>query len=266
MLRQGSAQVDLSKTLKKYIKNQAIFYVTLDPERALGLEDVLPNYTIICPYTSQLTEKLQKDGVEILILEETMPAKKVEEIVGRGTYGILKSDFIQRYIAANVRDSTPHIMILKNSALIETFCKKQGWKLLAPAAKVAEQFENKISQYKLLKNIVPYPYSAIGNLSSVELLTFNVNNSINNYVLQFNRGHSGNSTFFINSQSDLKKLTKKFPRREAKISEYIKGKTYTLNCLVLKSGQVITGSLSEQITGLKRATNNPNTTCGNDFT
>jgi len=29
---------------------------------------------------------------------------------------------------------------------------------------------------------------------------------------------------------------------------------------------VVAGSISEQITGLKSATNNPNTTCGNDFT
>jgi predicted ATP-grasp superfamily ATP-dependent carboligase len=88
---------------------------------------------------------------------------------------------------------------------------------------------------------------------------------VGTFVLQFNRGHSGNSTYFIKLKKDLEKLARLYPNREAKISEYIKGKTYTLNCLVLGNGEVLTGSISEQITGLKSATNNPNTTCGNDF-
>ena len=157
-----------------------------------------------------------------------------------------------------------HGIKLKNQfyKIIEDFCKKLGWKLFAPKAKVAEQFENKISQYKLLKNVVPYPRTDISTLEKINI----DETRPRQYVLQFNRGHSGNTTFFINSKKDLEKLAKKFPKREAKISEYIKGKTFTLNCLVLKSGRVIAGSISEQITGLKSATNNPNTTCGNDFT
>ncbi len=251
--------MDLANAFKNRTINHAIFYITLDPERALGIEDVLPDYTIICPYKSRLVNEMKNRGVNVVVLEDELNQKEVAEAIKKGTYGILQSDFLQKYITANVRSWTPHIMILKNSQLIEDFCKKLGWKLLAPKAKVAEQFENKISQYKLLSDIVPFPKTIITTLDN---LTFNVNNS----VLQFNRGHSGNTTFFINSKKDLEKLAKKFPKREAKISEYIKGKTFTLNCLVLKSGRVIAGSISEQITGLKSATNNPNTTCGNDFT
>jgi len=249
---------------KNHVRNRAIFYVTLDPERALGLEDVLPNYTIICPYKSQLTEHLKNERVSIVALEEQVPQKELSKIVKKGTYGILQSNFVRKYINTNVGYRKPHIMVLKISQLIEDFCRKQGWKLLAPKAKVAEQFENKISQYKLLKNTVPYPETTLAHLRMFP--KSKSANSTRRMVLQFNRGHSGNSTFFIRSAQDLEKLIKKFPKRAAKISEYIKGKTYTLNCLVLKSGKVISGSISEQITGLKGATNNPNTTCGNDFT
>ena len=251
--------MDLANVFKNRTINHTIFYITLDPERALGIEDVLPDYTIICPYKSPLVNEMKNRGVNVVVLEDELKQKEVAEAIKKGTYGILQSDFVRKYIKTYVQGSIPHVMILKNSQLIEDFCKKQGWKLLAPMAKVAEQFENKISQYKLLSNIVPFPKSITTTLDN---LTFNVNNS----VLQFNRGHSGNTTFFINSKKDLEKLAKKFPKREAKISEYIKGKTFTLNCLVLKSGRVIAGSISEQITGLKSATNNPNTTCGNDFT
>ena len=253
-----SGHMDLAKKLGKYADKHAFFYVTLDPERATGLEDILPNYMIICPYTSDLTKKLQKDCVNIAVLEENMHAKKLKEAVARGTYGMLQSKFVQVLINKTCTNLTSaHIMVLKNSELIEGLCKKQGWRLLAPKASIAEKFENKISQYKLLKNTLPYPKSS---LITPEKFEFH-----EPVVLQFNRGHSGNSTFFIESQKDIENLYKLFPKREERVSEYIKGKTYTLNCLLLNSGDVLTGSLSEQITGLRIATNNPHTTVGNDF-
>ena len=263
--------MDLENVFKNRTISHAIFYITLDPGRAMGIKDVLPYYTIICPYKSELVNKLKNRGVNIVVLEDELKQKEVAEAIKKGTYGILQSDFVQRYITANVHSRTPHIMILKNSQLIEEFCKKLGWKLLAPKAKVAEQFENKISQYKILRNKVPYPPTFIANVRTVYNTVFMNHDSRfiihdSPFVLQFNRGHSGNTTFFINSKKDLEKLATKFPRREAKISECIKGKTFTLNCLAVKIGKVITGSISEQITGPKNATNNPNTTCGNDFT
>lgn len=264
--------MDLAKTLRNQAKNNAIFYVTLDPERALGLEDILPNYTIVCPYKSRLTEKLKRQPythdreqkVKFIVLEEELAEREVEKIVQRGTYGILSGCARSREARrSGIIPRNSYIMVLKNSELIENFCKRHGWNLIAPKAKIAGQFENKISQYRLLKNVVPYPKSVIAILKSQKRFASLTGGKA--IVLQFNRGHSGNTTFFLKSKGDLENLAKKFPKREAKISEYIKGKTYTLNCLVLRNGEVITGSLSEQITGLKGATNNPNTTCGNDF-
>jgi len=258
------SHMNLGKVLAKCVHGQAFFYVTLDPERALGLEDVMPNYTIICPYKSQLTDELQRVGVKIVVLEESINSSKLSEIVKRGTYGILQADFVQDCMnktCGKLNFSHTTILVLKNSVLIEALCKKQKWHLLAPKARIVEQFENKISQYKLLKNVAPYPATYISTLDQISIDEARPRQ----HILQFNRGHSGNSTFFIKSQADLKKLAGKFPKREAKISKYIKGKTYTLNCLVLSAGAILTGSISEQITGLKSATNNPNTTCGNDF-
>lgn len=263
--------MNLAKVLKSCVKNHAFFYVTLDPERALGLEDVMPNYTIICPFKSQLTDKLKRlpynydrsQMATVAVLEEHLSEGTVKKIGKRGTYGILQSDFVREYIRRvcgkdHVGYRKPHIVVLKNSQLIEDFCKKQNWQLLAPMAKVAEQFENKISQYRLLRNTAPYPNSFISTVRGAY-------SASPPFVLQFNRGHSGNSTFFIKTKKGLSKLRKLYPNRECKISEFIKGKTYTLNCLALKNGKVLTGSISEQITGLNTATNNPNTTCGNDF-
>ena len=316
MVSQKKPEKRWEKLLWELGKDKAFFYVTLDPERALGLEDILPNYTIICPYKSQFVYNLRDrvNCIQVFVLEEHLSAEEVKRIVERGTYGILQSDLVKSYINTIChifldrerydknkkgawKEKKAQIIVLKNSQLVENFCSKQGWKLLAPKAKVAEQFENKISQYRLLNDIVPYPKSFITNLGEMhekikeagcfrdfkgESFAFTIRGLkrsppcverkqlaalalSDTLVLQFNRGHSGNSTYFIKSRGDLEKLYKLFPNRQCKISQYIKGTTYTLNCVVLKNGEVITGSLSEQITGLKSATNNPNTTCGNDF-
>jgi len=276
--------INLVKEFKKYASSDAFFYVTLDPERALGLEDILPNYTIICPYKSALVDKIRnihnfrdrESYVRLIVLEEHMRMEEIAKIIKRGTYGILRwcADQADPPIPPRRkgRSNTQNILVLKNSALIENLCKKQGWRLLAPKAKIAEKFENKISQYKALKNIVPYPRSTVATLfklSGSDPDSYGVRPR-KKLVLQFNRGHSGNSTYFIGSAGSpqvnfLDKLIKLYPKREVKISEYINGRTYTLNCLVLSNGEVLTGSISEQITGLKSATKNPNTTCGNDF-
>ncbi len=265
--------MDWVNQLKELGKNKAFFYVTLDPERALGIEDILPNYTIICPYKSQLVHNLRdrKNCGQVLVLEEHLSSKEVKKIVERGTYGILQSELVRKHIQKTCDSrKNVYVLVLKNSALIEDFCKKQGWKLLAPKARIAEQFENKISQFRLLNDVVPYPRSFITNLEKMrkeaKVASCFRDFKGESFVLQFNRGHSGNSTYFIKLRGDLEKLYKLFPKRECKVSEYIKGKTYTINCVVLKNGEVITGSLSEQITGLKSATTNPNTTCGNNFT
>lgn len=277
-----SLGMNLEKEFKKSLSGKAFFYVTLDPERAMGIEDILPNYTIICPFRGRLTDSLRKKGVGLFILEDYIDARKIADIIKRGSYGLLQNALVKVHInkASRAKAMKTNILILKTSNLIEDLCKREHWTLLAPRASVAEKFENKVSQFKLLRKVVAYPKSTV--LTLEELLSFDLNKFFKidlgrrpqaQIVLQFNRGHSGNNTFFIKpngsisspQEINIKKLYKLFPRRQVKISEYIQGKTYTLNCLALRSGKIITGSISEQITGLAKATNNPSTTVGNDF-
>lgn len=255
--------MNLKAKFKNFFMGNAFFYVTLDPERALGLEDILPNYTIICPFRSRLTNSLKQRGIAIFILEDHMGVGKIKNIIKRGSYGMLQMDLIRNYMneTSYSKAQNVNILVLKNSALIEAVCEREHWSLLAPEAKIVEKFENKITQFQALKDMVPYPESRISTIAEMyknKKLTFPV-------ILQFNRGHSGNSTLFIKSQEGIKEIYSAYPKREIKISKVIKGKTYTLNCLVLQKGQVLTGSISEQITGLPRATNNINTTVGNDY-
>ena len=259
--------MNLAEEFKKYASSDAFFYITLDPERALGVEDILPNYHVICPYKSWLTDALKDSGVRVFVLEEEVGLDEAMKIAEKGSYGIMQANLVKDYIAkkaGTVPALRANILVLKTSALIEDFCKSQGWNLLAPKANVAEEFENKISQFKILRGVVPFPKSRISTMEEV----YNIAKSLNGEdatVIQFNRGHSGNTTFFVKSVSDIEELYKLFPKREVKISEFKKGKTYTLNCLVLRNRRVITGSISQQLTGLPEATSNPNSTVGNDW-
>lgn len=232
--------------------DMAIFYITKDPERATGVEDLLENYHVICPHPSTTTEVLKKNGVSVLVLDQ--------DIEG-GTYGILRLPTVQNYIkehASPTAGQAANILLLKTSTLIERVCSEQKWNLWAPKANVAKKYEDKVSQYNALAGIVPFPSSQITTIRDIQMDTYP-------YILQFNTGHSGEGTHVIENAKQLERLQEKFPDRDVRVSHYIHGKTYTLNALVTKSGDIYTGSISLQLTGLPEATNNPAATVGNDF-
>lgn len=243
------------------LETPPIFYVTKDPERATGIEDILGNYHIICPYKSQLAEQLKKTGVPFFVIEEECP-EKLEKAMKEGTYGIIQLECVKEYINKESKGEIPRILILKNSNLIETQCKEQGWELWAPKAKIATLYENKISQYRKLKNFVPFPKTIIENLENAEQA---IKNEKFPLVMQFNAGHSGEGTIILKDLSQLERYKQRFPKREVRIASFVEGKTYTLNALATKSGNIYTGSISLQLTGLPEATNNPSSTVGNDF-
>ena len=241
--------------------HEPIFYVAKDPERAMGLEMILKNYHVICPYESPLTAKFRDLGTPVYVLEEKS-GEGWEKYLRAGTYGILAMTDVQAYIRNRAKNKTPHILVLKVSRLIEKIAQKHGWKLLAPKAALAEKYERKISQYRLLKNLVAFPPTYLGSLQQLQK---SLSASIFPAVMQFNIGHSGNTTFLLKSLKDLDPHVQQHPKRDVRISPHIKGETYTLNALVTKKGDVYTGSISLQLTGLPEATGNPATTVGNDF-
>ncbi|MBI2643982.1 MAG: ATP-grasp domain-containing protein [Candidatus Wildermuthbacteria bacterium] len=239
-----------------------IFYVALDPERATGTESVIPNYHVICPYKSKLTEELHSQGTPLFILEEHLEKKELDRILERGSYGMLQFPAVQKYIQQEEKKNPVAIIVLKTSQLIEDLCEKKGWNLWTPKAEIATIFENKLSQYEKLHTAVPFVPTKIFSLkqfpSKIRAKQYPV-------IAQFNIGHSGGGTLLIHSLQDIKPLIEKFPERQVRVSPFLHGESYTLNGLVAKNGSVYHGSISMQLTGLKEATNNPLATVGNDF-
>lgn len=146
-----------------------------------------------------------------------------------------------------------NVVVFKNNAAIERYCKENGIILLNPPAELSEKIENKITQVKWL-----------GELSSLlpkHEITL-VKNILWNtpYILQWAHSHTGEGTLYVD---DIKEIREKFPEREAKITQYIEGPVFTVNIVVGDTIEV--GNISYQITGLKPYTENRFASVGNDW-
>lgn len=225
-------------------KSPNILYITREIERALAQEPV-DNYFILTnktPYSITIKEKYP-DNVHI-----------VESPSLLDTYELLTLP----ETAALVPKYNAHVLVFKNTTHIEEFCKNKNWKLLNPSAELSEIVENKISQVKWL-----------GELSSLlppHSITFtkDVMWQKKPFILQWSHGHTGGGTVLVRNANELKFLQDKFPHREARVSDFIKGPMFTMN-IAVSAQNIILGNLSYQITGMLPFTENVFSTIGNDW-
>lgn len=206
-------------------KKRPLLYITRQTERGCGLEDLLTNYRII-------TAAPQKD-----------------------TWEIMEKKHLPRGFA----------IVFKNNEKIQRLSKQKKLKLLNPDCRLVDKYENKISQYQWMKNIIPR------NLPKT-IITFPAKNSFQGlkkqigspFICQFNRSHTGEGTKLISNPKQWQELVKKFPLREVKCVEFVKNHIITVNVCIW-SGCVLTGNPSYQITGLKELTDLTFSTVGNDW-
>jgi len=211
--------------INKKIEKEPLLYITRNKQRATGIEKLLTNYKII-------TASPLKNTAEII--ETTVSPQGM-------------------------------VVVFKNNSKIQRTSKKKGLKLLNPDFRLAEKYENKISQYQWLKKIIPkYLPSTI--ISTPELILFSkIEKEIGlPFICQFNRGHSGEGTQRIKNEEDWEEIKEKFPQRPLRLSELIEGETFTINVCVWGKC-ILLGNSSYQITGLKEFTDLPFATIGNDW-
>ena len=150
------------------------------------------------------------------------------------------------------------IIVFKNNIQIEELAKEKKLKLLNPSAIISEKIENKISQIEWLgdmRNLLP----------SHEIIEAgNIEWNKKPFVLQWAHGHTGDGTIFIQKEDDLEIIKEKFPDRQARITEYIKGPVFTVN-IVANKKDILIGNINYQITGILPFTENPFSTIGNDW-
>ncbi len=237
---------------------QQLFYITLDPERALGVEDLLPSYHILYSELNQLTVPIADNGIDI---KNIVPSSENRI---HSTADILKHPATHAYIRT-VSHGRPNILVFKNDENITKLANSYNYTLLNPPYDLSRKFENKIefSNYLKAHNILQPDYKIFDRLEDVDYQTV-MNEFGREFVVQFMFGHSGNSTFFISDENQLKVLQAQYPLRQCKVSRKINGPTYTVNACITKLGTVI-GGISEQITGILELTSSAGGTVGNDF-
>jgi hypothetical protein len=236
-----------------------IFYLTLDPEKALGIEDLIPSYHILHSEPSQLAESISYNGVDIANFPRPVDAQIYS------TSKIFEDERVQKYIKEQSH-GTPQVLVFKNDKHIEAIAKKLNYSLLNPSAELAKKIENKVYFSKFVESIGKFKIPEYKEFSKLSDLIYTELSNVfgSEFVIQFSYGHAGSSTFFIDSNTALDDLIDKYPLRQGKVVRKIYGVPYTVNACITEYG-VVVGGISEQITGIERLTASAGGTVGNDF-
>lgn len=235
-----------------------VFYLTVDPERALGVEDLIPSFHIIHSEGSQLHDSIANHGIDIQRIEV--------EGDSQSTSKLFEAEKVKKYLKKH-QVGVADILVFKNDSQIETIANTLGVHLINPPSSISKTYENKIEFTHFIEklDIFSKPETKIyEKFSEAEydqltpLFGWNM-------VVQFMFGHSGNSTFYINNKEEFEELKTRYPLRKTKVAKLIKGVPYTINACITKVG-IVVGGISEQITGIEMLTSSKGGTVGNDFT
>ncbi len=225
--------------------NNTIIYITRDIERAVGCLSI-PSIFIISN-DSPFAKSVKKEFPDrIALIAHQRPLDTHELLAHQETSAILDAY------------DTPHILVFKNTSLIERWCAEKKYHLLNPPSKLASSIEEKITQLttlEKLRELMPrYEKKRIE-----EIQWFGVP-----FVLQFNHSHTGSGTIIIDAVEKLNELKNQFPKRESRIAPRIEGPVCTSNIVVARD-ITLTGNISYQITGIKPFTDSAFATIGNDW-
>lgn len=249
----------LTQKVNDFLSEKAIFYLANDPERALGLEHILDSYNIACIDTINYKELLPRERIGFFSLSEARPG---EDSVYRSSLKLIRSkEFLEFYAARKKKNN--FIQTFKISPAFAKAVADLGAESLNTAAYLNRMFENKLSQYSELAKAARFPKTIVTTLAATDYQQLKKELG-EKFVIQFNRGHTGSGTVFINGEEEFKNIQLHYPRRQVKISEYLQANSYTLNACITESG-VFMGGLSFQITGEPELAHEHGATIGNDW-
>lgn len=216
--------------------NEPIFYVTNDVGKGIGLENVLPDYHIICLDDHPLVDILQKRGVSVYCLERTLGSKN---IIFRSSGVILDHPAVLSFIKEKAKLVKPNILFFKPQKKIEIIAKRENFNLLGNSTEIGRSFEDKIEFFKLCqKEGLPVPGGEITTISAS-----NFGALVKKYgevlVVQFGRGWAGNSTFFVSTEKDWLNLKKRFGQIPVKTGSFINGRTILNNAVIFANDTLI---------------------------
>lgn len=251
----------LIRKINKATNGNPIFFITNDAERALGLENLLDHFHIICIDNNYIAQQLQS-AEHFFCLEQQGVASNS---IFRNSNILLEHPLVQEYIHRNTPQKEASFMFFKIAPQLEHTLEHAAIKahILNTSSLLNRKFENKVSQYQQLKDTsVCLPPTKVGEFLSISY--DEVMSTFGDFVLQFQTGHTGESTIFIDNPQEYMLLQEKFPHRLVKITKRINGNYYTINACVTRKG-IAMGGICNQITGVPELTAAKGATCGNDW-
>lgn len=238
-----------------------IFYVTNDVAKGLGLEELLPNYHIVCIDDHPLIDYLIESGVNVFCLEREIGRKN---IIFRSSGKLLENPLVKRYIKDKAGKDAPWIMYFKPSAKIDNIRQKQGYRRIGNDTRINRIFEDKISFYRLCQKWdLPVPPGEITDLTKTSYSILKKKYG-ENLVVQSGRGWAGSTTYFVDNQREFNIIKEKFGSRVVKITKYVEGKTLLNNCCVTRR-KILVGPPAEQIAAIPGFTAKKGGTCGRSW-
>lgn len=249
------------KNLLHNLISEDIFFVTPDVKRAIGIEDLLPNYHIICSYNDPLIPILRKRGVKIFCLEEIL---RNDALLINNSGSLLSHDLVVNYINYHSHN-IPHIMYFKPSVKIDLIIKTKGYRAIGNNFSLNEQFENKIKFFEFSRKYFPNisVVGKVGMLNQFEFQELSENLGLP-LVVQFGHGWAGKTTYFIKTKKEFTSLSKKFPRTIVKVTKKIDGYTVLNNCCIYKDS-VLIGPAAIQLNAIPELYPKPGVTCGRQW-
>ena len=240
--------------------NMPIFYVVPDIHWALGLEDILPHYHIVCADTTWAVDQLRHEGKSVFCADTDAP----RQLAKRSSSGLLDLAAVQSFIRGKSAGALPHILVFKPAPAIEKRCRELAYRLLAPASGVNRKYEDKLAFSRFLaEHALPRPDTVLGRMPGFDWKTL-VQQLGPKVVLQTARGFAGSSTAMIDSEAGFDRFRREHPANEVKASRHVEGIPLTLNACVLPDW-VLFSRPFYQITGLPAYNRYPGGTCGNDY-
>ena len=230
--------------MTSYISNRPIIYIAREIERALGKEP-FGSYFIITNATTYALEMQEKYPDNVWLINSPQILDTLE---------ILMLPDVQEKITKH----NAQLLVFKNTIQIERLCAEKNWTILNPSAELAEKIENKITQVEWLGEL-----SSLLPPHSIQPAK-NISWPGKPFVLQWSHGHTGDGTILMQNEKDLELIKQKFPERECRVTDFIKGPMFTAN-IVVTNTVILLGNISYQITGILPFTDNPFTTIGNDW-
>lgn len=226
------------------LPGRLIIYITRDIERAIGPNPQKSFYII--SNETPFAKGIAKNNPNIFLVKSD---KQLD------THELFQQPSVTKFIHSI---TNPQIVVFKNTELIEKICKQNNWNLLNPDARLAATVEEKISQLAWLSQLQKFlPPHQI-------MLGKDLEWKKENFILQYNRAHTGSGTLMIKSPRDIDAVRKNFPKRPIRVTKFIEGPALTSNNIIWGE-KILHGPIMYQITGLPPFTENQFATIGNDW-